>query len=242
MLNTDSRKLGVPDFQKIGYVSENQEIPGWLSVRQYLDYLAPFYETWDRDFEKKMLSDFELEPKQKIRNLSRGMKMKVALVSSIVYRPRLLVLDEPFSGLDPLVRDEFIQGVLEITDREEWTIFLASHDIEEVERLSDTIGILNKGRLHLSESIESLLGRFRRVEVFSENAPETSPDSWKQLQTDKSKNKSGPIRFTESEWKDDDLLRKQITEAFGGDAKFESSGMTLREIFVALAREFRIQG
>ena len=144
VFETDSRQLGVPDFQRIGYVSENQEIPGWQSIRKYLDYLAPFYPSWDHDFEKKMLADFELDPKQRIGSLSRGMKMKVALISSIVFRPRLLVLDEPFSGLDPLVRDEFIQGVLEITDREGWTIFLASHDIEEVERLSDTIGILNQ--------------------------------------------------------------------------------------------------
>jgi ABC-2 type transport system ATP-binding protein len=71
------------------------------------------------------------------------MKMKAALLASIAYRPRLLILDEPFSGLDPLMRDEFIRGVLELSDKEEWTVFVSSHDIDEVERLSDWVGILN---------------------------------------------------------------------------------------------------
>ena len=72
-----------------------------------------------------------------IKAFSRGMRMKAALLSSLAYRPRLLVLDEPFAGLDALVRDEFIQGILELAEEARWSVFISSHDIDEVERLAD---------------------------------------------------------------------------------------------------------
>ncbi len=112
-LGTDSRKLGPKEFAQIGYVSENQEMPEWMTVAYFLAYLRPFYPTWDEIREKELLRQFELPLDRKLKHLSRGMRMKAALASSLAYRPKLIVLDEPFTGLDPLVRDEFIQGLLE---------------------------------------------------------------------------------------------------------------------------------
>ena len=96
-------------FTHIGYVSENQELPEWMTVKYFLDYLRPFYPVWDTALEQHLLRQFDLPLDRKIKNLSRGMKMKVALASVLAYRPALIVLDEPFSGLDPLVRDELIE-------------------------------------------------------------------------------------------------------------------------------------
>lgn len=237
----DSRKLDVPQLRRIGYVSENQEIPGWLTIRQFLDYLAPLYPTWDRDFCEQLLRDFDLDPKQKLRQLSRGQRMKAALVSSIAYRPKLLILDEPFSGLDPLVRDEFIDGVLAASGEEGWTVLVASHDIEEVERLADSIAILNRGRLALSESIDDLRDRFRRVELtLGEDFPSpiSPPTSWLQWKAE-----NGRARFTESDFSEPETeFRNRLGQTFGEEVagSAEISALSLREIFLVLAREYRL--
>jgi len=94
-------------------VSENQELPEWMRVGALMDYLRPFYPSWDRALEKELVEQFDLPLERKLGNLSRGMRMKAALASSLAYHPKLIVLDEPFTGLDPLVRDELIQGLLE---------------------------------------------------------------------------------------------------------------------------------
>src|SRR5471032_3624619 len=122
VLGVDSGRLGEKERAQIGYVSENQQLPLWMTVRQLLDYCRPFYPAWDRALEKTLLARFELPESRKLAQLSRGMLMKAALLSSLAYRPKLLVLDEPFSGLDPLVRDEFIGGVLEVSAAGNWTV------------------------------------------------------------------------------------------------------------------------
>jgi ABC-2 type transport system ATP-binding protein len=141
------------------------ELPLWMTVKQFLDYCRPLYPNWDTAFEKQLLTQFDLPLTTKLKDLSRGMRMKAALLSSLAYRPKLVVLDEPFSGLDPLVRDEFIRGLLELTEQEGWTVFVSSHDIEEVQRLADRVAIINRGKLALDETSDSLQSRFRAIEV-----------------------------------------------------------------------------
>src|SRR4051812_35392150 len=87
VLGVDSRKLGEREFAQIGYVSENQQMPLWMTVRQLLDYCRPFYPTWDRDLERTLLQRFELPEGRKLSQLSRGMLMKASLLSSLAYRP-----------------------------------------------------------------------------------------------------------------------------------------------------------
>jgi len=172
VLGVDSRKLKPQQFRSIGYVSENQQLPEWMTVGGFLRYCKPMYPTWDDEFCSRLLKQFELPLDKKLKSLSRGMKMKAALLSSLVYRPKLVVLDEPFTGLDPLVRDEFIRGMLELTEQEGWTVFLSSHDIDEVERLCDSIAVIDEGRLRLSESVDELQeseGRNQRDSFFEWN-------------------------------------------------------------------------
>ena len=103
-----------------------------------------------------------LPMKGKLKHLSRGMKMKAAFIGALSYRPALLVLDEPFTGLDPLVRDELIQGLLERIG--ETTLFLSSHDLAEIESFASHVGYLEQGRLLFSEEMTTLSNRFRKVE------------------------------------------------------------------------------
>src|SRR3954471_10963506 len=156
VMGIDSTRLSPREFGQIGYVSENQQLPEWMTVEQLIAFCRPMYPTWDTAVCKKLLQEFALPLDRKLKHLSRGMKMKAALLTSLAYRPRLLVLDEPFTGLDPLVRDEVIRGALEVSQQEEWTIFISSHDINEVEQLADWVGVIDAGRLNPAEPLATI--------------------------------------------------------------------------------------
>jgi ABC-2 type transport system ATP-binding protein len=164
------------------------------------------------------------------------MRMKTALVSSLAYRPEVLLLDEPFAGLDPLVREEVIDGVLALGDREGWTVLLCSHDVDEVERLADRVGILDHGRLDLVEETESLLARYRTVEAVvdgPEGPAPTLPASWSGVQ------RAGrTLRFVESRF-DERRTAEDVQRLFPGASALAVSPMSLRAIFLALARQSR---
>ncbi len=231
VLGVDSARLGEREFAQIGYVSENQQLPLWMTVQQLLDYCRPFYPSWDRALEKQLLAQFQLPADRRLQQLSRGMLMKAALLASLAYRPRLLVLDEPFSGLDPLVRDEFVHGLLEVSARGDWTVLISSHDIDDVERLVDRIAFIGTGRLRLNEPTEELQGRFRRVEVTGGNGGADTRAGAGEL-----------------EWARSGQLTRFIATAYAGEtterdwrgrfpgATFSIQPMSLREIFVTLAR------
>ncbi len=111
VLGADSRRLRRRHFEWIGYVSENQQLPAWMTVRQYLDYCRPFYPNWDRGLEKELTDQFALPGDRKLGELSRGMLMKAARCSPpLSYRPKLLVLDEPFGGGSRWCRRSWFAG------------------------------------------------------------------------------------------------------------------------------------
>ena len=237
VLGADSRWLSPTEFAQIGYVSENQDMPEWMTVGNFLDYCRSFYPSWDRDFEGRLLGQFGLEKDKRLKDLSRGTRMKAALLSSLAYHPRLLVLDEPFSGLDPLVRDEFVQGILELSDQEKWTVLVSSHDVDEVERLADTVGILNEGKLFLSESTEALQGRFRQVALRLPSGgrlPDPAPSSWIQVERE-----GDIVKFVESAYREG-TWEKEIRGVLPQAEGLAVTPLSLREIFVVLARVFRL--
>ena len=163
--------------------------------------------------------------------------MKVALVSSLAYRPQLLILDEPFSGLDPLVREEFIDGILEITENEHWTIFISSHDIDEVERLADRVAIVDHGTLKISEETESLQKRFRKIQItLTETTQKTIsiPEEWFLF-----KQEGRVVCFIDSQYVQGKSENK-IHAFWPQCLDVTVTGLTLREIFIACAKKFKI--
>jgi ABC-2 type transport system ATP-binding protein len=232
VMGTDSRRLDVRDFQRIGYVSENQQLPEWMTPAELLDYCRPLYPTWDRALERKLQADLGMTSRSPLRKLSRGTRMKAALLASLAYRPELVVLDEPFTGLDPLVRDELIRALLEVPDDRSWTVFVSSHDVDEVERLADWVGFMSDGRLVLAEPVAALLTRFRAIEVVAldgEAPPLPQVEGWL-LQ-----GRAGrTLRFVDTTHDRPDA-DERIASAFPG-TEVRTSPMALRDIFVALAR------
>ncbi len=221
-------------YVPIGYVSENQDLPEWMRVRDFLGYLRPFYPSWDRSLEDELVRQFDLPLSRKLRHLSRGMRMKAALASALAYHPKLIVLDEPFTGLDPLVRDELIQGLLERA--EEATIFVSSHDLAEIESFASHVGYLEQGRLIFSEELPTLVDRFREVELTYDAPPalpQKLPESWMQVGSS-----AGVIRFVETRFDPAETIA-QVRSVLGDpkDATFDA--MSLRSIFLAMAKDGR---
>jgi ABC-2 type transport system ATP-binding protein len=238
ILGVATTRLSPAEFTQVGYVSENQQMPEWMTVQQLIDYCRPMYPKWDSAFCTRLLQQFDLPPDRKLKSLSRGMKMKAALLTSLAYRPRLLVLDEPFTGLDPLVRDEVIRGMLELTEQENWTVFISSHDIDEVERLADWVGVINAGKIQLAESAASLQSRFRRVECVVDAAaglPASAPKSWLVPEVTPHR-----VCIVESEFAPQ-ASEARFMEFFPHATDLTVSEMSLREIFLALARTFRMK-
>ena len=231
VLGTDSRKIAGRAFERIGYVSENQELPLWMTVSMFLDYLRPFYPTWDRSLETELVQNFELPLDRKLKALSRGMRMKASLAGSLAYRPPLIVMDEPFSGLDPLVRDQLTEAMLELAA--ESTVFVSSHDLAEIEGLASHVGYLDNGRLRFSEEMTSLTERFRDVEI-TLNAPvpvpPRPPESWMQVNAS-----ANVVRFVASRF-DAEQTPAEIKGIFGDVRDVTVTPMTLRAIFLATAK------
>jgi ABC-2 type transport system ATP-binding protein len=234
LLGVDSRRLSAAEMARIGYVSESQKLPLWMTLDYLLTYLRPFYPGWDDAFARDLARQFDLPPDRKLRNYSRGMRMKAALVASLAYHPRLLILDEPFSGLDPLVREELTEGLL--AGAEGATVLISSHDLADVERFASHVGYLERGRLALSEEMEVLQGRFREVEITvgsPASLPEPWPDGWYDARSS-----AAVVRFVESRF-DEQETPHRIGRLFPGARQVEFHPMSLRDIFVVLARAGR---
>lgn len=233
ILGVDSRELGPNDFARIGYVSENQEMPEWMTVDYFLAYLKPFYPAWDDARAIELLRQFNIPGNRKISQLSRGMRMKVALISSMAYRPRLLVLDEPFSGLDPMVREDLVEGLVESAS--ETTILISSHDLADIESFASHIGYIEGGRLQFSEEMTSLSERFREVEVTVETPSALPsgrdwPSSWIRPEST-----SAFVRFVETRF-EPERTSTDIRRLFGNVLQISANPMPLQSIFIALAR------
>ena len=237
ILGTDSLRLGPPQLERIGYVSENQELPEWMTVQELIDYCRPFYPAWDDDLCRRLTHQFNLPLARQLKTFSRGMKVKAALLSSLSYRPQLMILDEPFTGLDALVRDELIRGLLEVTDRQERTIFIASHDIDEVERLADWVGVIHKGEMQLAEPAASLRARFRQCEATlkqNQEVPEILPETWLLVQ------RAGQVlSFVDSGFQNGTGV-ENIRDVLPEIKDLDVNPMSLKEVFLALARTWRL--
>jgi len=149
----------------IGYVSEDLRLYGTATLGWHMSYIRSIYPGWDSAYAAHLCRHFDLNPAQKIKGLSTGQRVKASLLLAFARRPRLLVLDEPTTGLDPVARHEVLEALMEAMRDESRTILFSSHNTHDVEQISDQITFIDRGRVIESDDKETFLDRWRRFRL-----------------------------------------------------------------------------
>ena len=150
---------------RIGYLSEERELPEWMRVDELMRYTQAFHPTWDASYARELLDTFALDPSKKVKELSKGMRAQAGLVVAVAHRPDLLILDEPSSGLDAVVRRDILDAVVRAVADDGRTVIFSSHLLDEVERMSDHVTMMHDGRVTLNGELDDVRRRYRRSRV-----------------------------------------------------------------------------
>ena len=143
-------------LSRIGYLSEENDVPGWMRVDELIRYSRAFYPAWDESYAEELRLTFALDPAAKMKNLSKGQKARVGLLIALAHRPELLLLDEPSSGLDPIVRRDILGAVIRTIADEGRTVLFSSHLLEEVEQVADHVTMISEGKIVLSAPLTDI--------------------------------------------------------------------------------------
>ena len=174
-------------LSRLGYLSEENDLPGWMRVDELIRYSRAFYPAWDDAYAEELRRTFGLDGAAKVRSLSKGQKARAGLLIALAYRPELLVLDEPSSGLDPIVRRDILGAVLRTIADEGRTVLFSSHLLDEVEEVADHVTMIAGGKIVLSGPLEEIrsankvgskvpsLDEIFHSRVGSPNAPHPTP-------------------------------------------------------------------
>jgi ABC-2 type transport system ATP-binding protein len=165
-----ARVLGMDVFaepvrvkQRVGYVPESHHVYRWMRVAEVIGFCRSLYDSWNDATCRQMLDLFDLDLRKKVKHLSKGMLGKLSLLLAVAHDPEVLVLDEPMLGLDPVAREEFLDGVLRAICERGRAVLFSTHTLDDVQRLADTVGILYGGRLLVHRNIDELLTTTKRI-------------------------------------------------------------------------------
>jgi ABC-2 type transport system ATP-binding protein len=160
---------------RVALLSEESALYPWMTIDEIVRFAGALHPRWDSALATKMSSDLDLDPRKRIKELSRGTRAKVALLLAVAARPELLLLDDPTAGLDPLVRREVLDGILDSMSEQGGSVVYASHLVHDVERVADRILVLDGGHIRLEGELDALKGRIRRGRAVFEGDARTDP-------------------------------------------------------------------
>jgi ABC-2 type transport system ATP-binding protein len=163
-------------LSRIGYLSEDNDLPGWLRVDEVLRYTRAFYPSWDNAYAEELCRAFHLDRACRVKDLSKGQRARAGLVVALAYRPELLVLDEPSSGLDPLVRRDILTAVVRTIADEGRTVLFSSHLLDELERVADHVALIDNGRIAFAGTLDSVQEGHRRLTLRFAEARQRPPE------------------------------------------------------------------
>ena len=215
--------------QRIGFVSDEKDLYDYMTVGEIIAFTRPFFPRWRAELEQKYLSAFELPQHRNIKELSRGMRTKLALLLVLCRGAELLILDEPTAGLDPAMAEDVLQALVGHVAGEQMTVFFSSHQISEIDQIADHVAIIDRGRLVLSGALDEVRDRYQRVQlVFAGDAP---PSEFRAAGTVRVQRQG---RVTTVLTSDREAL---IAEAKTlGPSSIDASPVTLKEIFLESVR------
>ncbi|MGE5550429.1 MAG: ABC transporter ATP-binding protein [Bacteroidota bacterium] len=165
VLGEDPWVAGAALRQRIGYVSEEQGLYGWMSVAQLIEFCRGLYDRWNQDLVADYLRRFSLPPQKRIGTMSKGQKVRLALILSLAPEPELLILDEPMSGLDPLAQYQFLRIIQEVAVTRDRTIFFSTHNLTDVEAIATHVAILDEGVIKITGTMAEVRASVRRLQV-----------------------------------------------------------------------------
>ena len=148
-------------LSRIGYLSEENDLPGWMRVDELIHYSRAFYSAWDDRYAEELRQTFALDTGARVDTLSKGQRARLGLLIALAYRPELLVLDEPSSGLDPIVRRDILGAVMRTIANEGRTVLFSSHLLDEVEQVADHVTMISHGRIVLSAPLAEVRAKHR---------------------------------------------------------------------------------
>lgn len=163
VLGLDPKVNSIEVRRRVGYVAEDQAMFGWMRARQIIEFVKPFYPTWDNAWAKQLRDRFELPLETKVRHLSKGQGVRLALLLALAHRPELVILDDPTLGLDPIMRKEFLRDLVTYLQGERVTVFFSSHLLYEIEPVADAVAILDRGRIVRQVPTEELREKVKRL-------------------------------------------------------------------------------
>ncbi len=170
--------------ERVGYVPEEPVIYEYMKVSEVINFCRDTYSNWDMTMVGRYLDLFELSTGKKVKELSKGMKNQLALTLALGSKPDLLILDEPTAGLDPIKKRDFFRVILEQLAETGQTVFFSSHQLHEVERVADTIGIIHQGKLVFNKNLDEIKNNMKRIRVvFNEGTSTPRLEKWPGVST-----------------------------------------------------------
>jgi ABC-2 type transport system ATP-binding protein len=165
-------------LSRIGYLSEEHDLPGWMRVDELMRYSRAFYPAWDDAYAQELRQTFALNASARIKDLSKGQKARAGLLVALAYRPELLMLDEPSSGLDPIVRRDIVGAVIRTIADEGRTVLFSSHLLDEVEQVADHVTMISQGKVALSAPLSAIKESYRTLdEAFVAHVGTPAPEA-----------------------------------------------------------------
>ncbi len=226
----DPVKNPVEVLGKIGYLSEERELPEWMRIDELLSYTKAYYPRWDSAYAQQLVNEFGLNASKRVKQLSKGMRAQAGLIAAVAHHPELLLLDEPSTGLDAVVRKDILSAIVRTVADAGRTAIFSSHLLDEVELMSDYLFMIDRGRLVLHGSLDAIRQQHRLLSVYFANAI----DSWPQSSGILSASGSGKHWNVICEGGGDEVL--QSVRKRGGEVT-QARMASLQEIFIARARK-----
>jgi ABC-type multidrug transport system ATPase subunit len=226
VLGLDPIREPVRTLQRVGYLSEQREMPEWMRIDELLRYTQAYYPTWDMRYARELIDTFGLDAKKKVGGLSQGMRAQTGLVLAVAHRPEVLILDEPSSGLDAIVRQDILDAIVRTVADEGRTVIFSSHLLDEVQRMSDHVTMIHQGRIVLDGERDDICSSHRVTQLRFAKPFERFPQLDGVLHASGSARAWSVVHATPIEG------LAAVSGKLGGEIA-ESRSATLEEIFVA---------
>ena len=214
--------------KELGFATEDMRLFKSQTLRWHMDFIRAIYPGWDETYAAELLRRFDLRAEQTLGGFSHGQRVKALLMLNFARRPRLLLLDEPTTGLDPVARDEVLQALADVLRDEARSVLFSSHNTKDIEQIADTITFLHNGSLLASRDKESFLDEWRRIVCQGSWVPDKA--AWPEIA---SARQNGSILELKVRQFNDDLLKR--LQAQGLEIR-STEAMSLEEIFVTTVR------